>query len=120
MIIRNTIAGDWTFGQGRQNFLITDRAIAENIRTRLQCFLADCSWSMGFGIDWWNLLGSRNPTAEVGIILQCRQMVAESFGVVTIQTIEAKTDVSTRLLTLVLVIDTIYSKNTRIALAIAP
>lgn len=120
MIIRNTIAGDWTFGQGRQNFLTTDRAIAENLRTRLQCFLADCFWAVDFGVDWWNLLGSRNPSAEVGIILQCRQMVAESYGVVTIQTIEARTDVNTRLLTLVLVIDTIYSKNLRTAVTITP
>lgn len=120
MIVRNTEAGDWTFGQGRQNYLTADRAIAENIRTRLQCFLADCFWAMDFGVDWWNLLGSRNPTAEVGIVLQCRQMIAASYGVVRIESITARTDVRTRLLTLSLVIDTIYTKNLRTAVTITP
>lgn len=52
--------GDWKFGKGRNDYLRDRSAIAQSIKTRLQMFLADCFFALDEGIDWFNLLGSRN------------------------------------------------------------
>jgi len=52
--------GDWLFGKGRNDYKVDRAAIAQNIKTRLQMFLADCFFALDQGIDWFNLLGSRN------------------------------------------------------------
>jgi hypothetical protein len=116
MIIRNLDAdGDFTFGRGRQNYLRGDDAIRLNIKTRVKCFLNDCFWNMAFGVDWWNLLGTRNPTAQANIILQVRAMVAASYGVVKINSVEALTDRITRRLTIQINLDDIYTRGVVIA-----
>ena len=121
MIFRNLdAAGDWTFGHGRQDYLTRENAVAMNIRTRLQCFLNDCFWAMGFGIDWWNLEGSKNPTAQVAILVATRTMLATSYGVVRITSVDVTTDLRTRLLTLFFETDTIYSRGSRQAVTIIP
>lgn len=112
MIIRNlTATGDWEFGQGRQNYLRNADAVALNIATRLRSFLNDCFWATQFGIDWWNLLGARNPTAQANIILQTRAMISESFGVVQINSVVAVTDRVTRRLTVRYDVDTVFTRN---------
>lgn len=121
MIIRNlTPDGDWTFGHGRQDYLVREAAIALNIRTRLICFLNDCFWALSFGIDWWNLTGAKNPAAQIGIVLQCRLMIANAEGVIRINTVDAATDVRTRRLVVSYDVDTIYTRNLRNAVAITP
>jgi hypothetical protein len=104
-------SGDWQFGQGRQNYLRGDDAVALNIATRLRCFFGDCFWATDFGVDWWNLLGSRNPSAQVNVILQTRTMIAKSFGVVRINSVEAVTDRVTRKLRVEYNVDTIFSRG---------
>lgn len=112
MIIRNLDASqDWTFGQGRQNYLRAEAAIELNVKTRVKCFLNDCFWAMDFGIDWWNLLGTNNPIATSNIVLQVRAMIAASFGVPVIVSVTATTDRVTRRLTTTWLINTIYSRN---------
>lgn len=112
MTIRNLDQNDdWTFGAGRQNYLRDELAIELNIKTRLKSFLNDCFWAMDFGIDWWNLLGTNNPMAESNIILQCRKVIADSYGVVNIDTVTATTDRATRKLTVTFTIATIYSRT---------
>lgn len=64
MIVRTIDAeNDWTFGKGRNNYKRSQEAVAQTIKTRLQCFLGDCFFAANEGIDWWNLLGSKNQTA---------------------------------------------------------
>jgi hypothetical protein len=104
-------SGDWTFGQGRQNYLRNADAVALNIATRLRSFLNDCFWATDFGVDWWNLLGTKNPVAQQNIILQTRAMIADSFGVVRINSVVAETDRSTRRLTIRYNVDTIFTRN---------
>lgn len=63
MIIRQLSSlHDWTFGQGRNNYVTGNAAVAQNINTRLLMFLGDCFFDLGAGIDWWNFLGSKNQT----------------------------------------------------------
>lgn len=57
------VNGDWTFGAGRNNYKSRVNATAQNIKTRLKSFLGDCFFDTGAGIDWFNLLGSKNQLA---------------------------------------------------------
>lgn len=112
MIFRNlTPSGDFTFGSGRQNYLRDDGAVALNIQTRLKSFLGDCFWDLTAGIDWWNLLGQRNPQAQVNILIGVRSVLASSYGVVRINSVNALTNGSTRNLALTYNVDTIFSRN---------
>lgn len=103
--------GDWQLGQGVQNYLRDEKAIELNIQTRLKSFLGDCFWAIDFGVDWWELLGVKNPSAQAAIVLACRLMIAESYGVVRINSIVASTDRVTRRMTVTYNIDTIYSRS---------
>lgn len=102
---------DWTFGRGIGSYLTANDAIIADVKTSLQFFLNDCYFAMSTGIDWWNLLGAKNPAARNNIILQCRQAIAQRQGVVRINSVSAVTDAETRKLRVVFNIDTIYSAN---------
>lgn len=104
-------SGDWTLGQGVQNYLRDEDAIELNIKTRLKSFLGDCFWAVEFGIDWFELLGAKNPAAQAAIVLATRLMIAESYGVVRINSVTAGTDRTTRRVTVTYNIDTIYSRS---------
>lgn len=66
MIIRDLdINHDWTFGAGKNNYRTGINAIAEDIKTRLLCFLGDCFFDLTEGIDWVFYLGSRNRQEEL-------------------------------------------------------
>lgn len=54
---------DWMFGQGLSDYISYNQAIAQNINTRLSSFLGNCFFDLGAGIDWFNLLGSKNQVA---------------------------------------------------------
>lgn len=61
-------SGDWLFGKGRNDYKRDNLAIVQNIGTRLNSFLGDCFFDMGAGIDWFNLLGSKELlTLELSI-----------------------------------------------------
>lgn len=104
-------SGDWTFGKGRQNYLRDADAVAVNIATRLRSFLNDCFWATEFGVDWWNLLGTRAPAAQANVVLQTRAMIAASFGVVRINSVTPVLDRGTRRLRIDYDVDTVFTRN---------
>lgn len=55
--------GDFEFGKGFNNYKQDQDAIAQILQTRLQSFLGDCFFNSQAGIDWFNLLGSKNQLA---------------------------------------------------------
>ena len=64
MIVRGLDAsGDFLFGKGKNDYKSNNDAVAQNIKTRLYSFLGDCFWAIDQGLDWWNLLGSKNQLA---------------------------------------------------------
>lgn len=103
-------ANDWAFGNGRQSYLTGEAAVAANIKTRLLTFLGECFFALDAGVDWWNLIGAKNPQAQANIILQCREIIIQSEGVVRINSITAVMNPQ-RKLTLTFNIDTIFSRN---------
>lgn len=102
---------DWTFGQGVNTYFVREQAIAANIRTSLLFFLNDCFFAMNVGVDWWNLLGTKNPQAQANILLQTRQTLIRCEGVVRINSVTTQLDSTTRRLTISYVIDTVFSRN---------
>jgi len=57
------VNGDWTFGKGRNNYLQGNDAWEQKISTSLKMFLGDCFFDLAAGIDWWTLLGAKEPLA---------------------------------------------------------
>lgn len=101
---------DWAFGNGRQSYLTGEAAVAANIKTRLLVFLGECFFALDAGVDWWNLIGGKNPQAQANIILQCRTVIINSEGVVRVNSVVPVMD-SKRKLTLTFNIDTIFSRG---------
>jgi hypothetical protein len=106
-----TETNDWTFGAGVQSYFTDSQAIGANVKTRLQTFLGECFFALNLGVDWWNLLGTKNPIAQQNIILQCRSVIAQSYGVTRINTVTPVFDSTTRSLTVSYDIDTIFTRN---------
>lgn len=110
---------DWTFGTGKGSYLTGNAALMANVKTSLYFFLNDCFFAMNVGIDWWNLLGSMNPAARNGILLQTRETLRKCYGIVRITKIDAVTDPFTRKLVISYTVDTIYSSSVTGSVAIS-
>lgn len=103
--------GDWEFGRGLQSYLVDQQAIEENVATRLRQFLGDCFWAVEQGVDWFSLLGVKGPQTQAAIVLAARQVIAESYGIVRINSVEASTDATTRRCTVAYNTDSIFSRS---------
>lgn len=101
--------GDFVFGHGRRDYFRESDAIAADIRTALLLFLRDAFWDIGAGIDWWNLLGGKNPRAQTEILLQTRRTILSREGVVRVNYLDFSMDNSTRGLSIRYGVDTVYS-----------
>ena len=110
-------SGDWLFGQGLSNYATQNQAIALNIQTALNTFLDDAFWYTNFGIDWINLLGNKNT--EAAIVAQTRNIIANCYGVISINSVNAYLNNASRTLTLNYNINTIYSTSVSSATSIS-
>lgn len=112
MLFREIAAtNDWAFGQGKGSYFTREKAIGANIKTRLLFFLNDCFFAMSTGIDWWNLLGTKNPAALNNILIATRQVIASSEGVVKINSVTVDYNSVARSVTISYNIDSIYSRG---------
>ena len=111
MIFRNLDANnDWTFGNGKNDYLVENNAIALNIKTRTLSWLNDCFFALDEGIDWANRLGSKNQ--ETILKMDLKKIILESEGVVEITSSEFS--LIDRNFTATFFIDTIFSKSYQI------
>lgn len=99
---------DWQLGKGLQSYLRDNDAIAENVQTRLLSFLNDCWFDTTAGIDWIRLLSTRSTKEE--IILSCRGIILQSYGVVRVNSINLNS-FDNRNLSLTYNIDTIFTRR---------
>lgn len=53
-------SNDWEMGKGINDYKVNTLAVAQNIKTRLQSFVGDCFFAKSAGLDWFNLMGSKN------------------------------------------------------------
>lgn len=99
---------DWTFGRGLQDYKIDDRAVAQNVKTRLLSFYRDCFFDLNAGIDWFNLLGRGTENLLTLAIKQC---IVNTDGVVGLNSVNIDFDRMSRHITLSYDIKTIFSKS---------
>lgn len=97
---------DWTFGNGKNNFLSESAAIGLNVKTRILSWVGDCFFDMGAGIDWANRLRSKNQRTLLELDL--RRIILTSFGVTGITAFS--TSLNVRAFNASYEADTIFSK----------
>lgn len=105
------VNGDFVFGQGLGSYATGQAAIIQDLQTSLLFFQNDCFWNTVFGVDWWNLLsqlGARK--AQNTVLLQVRNVIAQTAGVVSIDSVDAILDSATRKLAIIYRITTIYGQ----------
>jgi hypothetical protein len=108
MIFRNLdVNGDWTFGQGKSNYIAQNPAIGLNIKTRLLCWLNDCFFDQKAGVDWKNRLGSKNQRKLLEADL--RRIILQSYGVTGI--LSFQTNLTDRAFSATYTVQTIYSES---------
>lgn len=100
--------GDWSFGNGREDYATAQAAVVLDIATALRTFLGECFFATNFGVDWWNLLGTND---EAAIILQCRQLIASRENVTKINFVTAAINSRSRLLQITFNINTVFSRQ---------
>lgn len=98
--------GDWTFGQGRNNYLTGNLAIGQNIRTRCLSFLGDCFFDQGAGIDWFSYLGGKD---QLGLNLAISAAILNTTGVLGLNQVSINLNAPTRVLSVSYQVTTIYS-----------
>ncbi len=99
---------DWKFGKGRNDYKYDISAVAQNLKTRIQSFLNDCFFHREAGIDWFNLLGSKN---YLSLQLSINSTILNTEGVIAITNIEQNID-SDRHYSVTYSVDTIFGNIT--------
>lgn len=56
---------DWQWGKGKQNYASESLATAYDVKQKLLCWFNDCFFDMQAGIDYKNLLGSKNGKSDL-------------------------------------------------------
>lgn len=56
---------DWQFGKGDSDFATNSIATAYDIKTNILSWYGDCFFAANAGIDWKNILGSKNKKEEL-------------------------------------------------------
>lgn len=87
------LENDWTFGKGRNDYVKNNNTVAQNIKTRLGAFIGDCYFDQGAGIDWFNLLGSKN---QLPLNLSIAAVILNTPDVTGLLQLVARLDVARR------------------------
>ena len=107
MIVRSLDAnGDWQFGKGKNDYVANNKAIEQNISTRLNSYLGDCFFALDQGLDWFNLLGSKN---QVALELAVRAIILNTKNVSSIVDLSIIFEEITRKLTMKYTVETVYT-----------
>lgn len=103
-------AGDWLFGKGRNDYKRDTKAVAQSIATRLRSFQNDCFFDVNAGVDWWNLLGSKDLTA---LKLDISATILNTPDVLNMIELFFDVDPATRNLSISYEVNTVYSTSIR-------
>jgi hypothetical protein len=98
---------DWTFGKGLSNYLKDEKALEQNIATRVLSWLGDCFFAMQDGIDYRKLMDKGQQT---NLEMSIKAQILRTEGVVKITEFTTSLN-SARKLTVQATIDTIYGRD---------
>lgn len=112
MIVRQIDGNnDWAWGKGKNDYKSGVDAIAQSLKTRLQSFLGDCFFDEDAGVDWFNVLGSKDTTEAS---LAIAQVILNTEDVTRIVDLELNLDENTREVSIRYDVETIYGLSTDI------
>jgi hypothetical protein len=103
------INGDWTFGKGYNDYLSANRAVAQLVNTNLLSWLNDCFFATNDGVDWANLLGSKN---QLALNLAISAVILNTDNVTGIVQLQVNHDPQTRNVSIMYQITSAFSNNT--------
>ena len=103
---------DWLFGKGKQNYKTEQQEIIQNIKTSLQSWKNNCFFDLEAGVDWYNIIGSRNKNNYANS--QILGVVMNVKGVIKINSINIINNTNSRSFSIEINIDTIYSNGVNI------
>jgi len=98
--------GDWTFGQGKANYLIAADEVFQNVVTRVKSFQNDWFLDTTQCINWLDILGNKNNKKI--ILDEVERVVASTLGVRSIKQLDL-IETTNRTATIYLKLDTIYN-----------
>lgn len=99
--------GDWTFGQGRANYLIGPDEVLQRVITRIKSFKNDWFLDVDQCIDWINLLANRNNSKIIEDEIE--RVTLSTPGVRSVKQVKILS-INKRDATILLSFDTIYNK----------
>ena len=102
--------GDYTFGNGLNNFHIDNvDAVAQAIDTRLKLWVGEWFADVSDGTGWSQaILGKHSQNLYE---LTLRQRVLDTQGVISIQEFQSALDPNTRSLVVTMVVETVYGQT---------
>lgn len=102
--------GDWEYGKGQNDYKTQNKAIAQNIQTRLSSFFGDCFFDTSAGVDWYNLLGGKS---QVAIQLAVTAVILNTPNVMSILTMSVNYDSITRNIALFYKVQSVFGTITQ-------
>ena len=108
-------SNDWTFGNGQANYLKDNKAILQNVATRLKSFKNDWFLDSNQNIDWFNILGSKENKQT--IINEIERVTLQTDGVTRISSIEVS-ESKNRNVNILVNLDTIFTINNNLGFEI--
>jgi len=106
-------SGDWLFGKGKNDYKTKNAAIAQCIQTGVLCFLGNCFFDMGKGIDWFTYLGGSKDQAVLSLAVGTTIInVNNGQSVTGIKRLLINLDSITRKFSIAYQVQTIYSTLT--------
>lgn len=82
MRVSKLVNDDWTFGNGRANYIANADAVRQNVKTRLRSFQNDWFLDIKANIDWITLNGMTNNESQ--ILREIERVVLATEGVTKI------------------------------------
>lgn len=70
---------DWNYGRGIQDYASESLAIAYSIKTKILSWYGDCFFAMEDGVDWKNILGSKDSKEDANAAI--KKIIATEEGV---------------------------------------
>lgn len=109
MIFRQlTALGDWTFGKGISGYATAEAAVELNIKTRLLSWKGDCFFALDDFVDW---LGRLDKNQETNLKNELKNVILQSFGVISVNSIDGVLNHTLRSFRVTYNIDTIFGTN---------
>lgn len=103
---------DWLWGNSMASLWSGQAAVAGNVQTGLLFFQNDFFADISGGVDWFGLLSSTGAAqVETQILLQCREIIINSYGITAINNLDVVENAAERAIQLLYNLSSIFTTN---------